>query len=81
MNNKILEKFKLGEKISVYIHQYPFTLMDDEMRGNKGEKWICGNCLKFYDSKTFSFHCSCCEDDFCYECVLTVYNDEKIYII
>ena len=72
MNEKMLENYKIGDKVHVDCHKHPLTLSNDQMRQYKGNKWYCNICNNkdfcFLDN-TLSFHCHSCEYDLCQKCI------------
>ena len=72
MNYKILENYKIGEKVPVDSHRHSLILSDDKMRQYPGVGWycsICNNKDKSFLDNTLSFHCHSCEYDLCQKCI------------
>ena len=44
MNDLMLEKYKIGDKVPVDFHEHLLTLSNDQMRGYDGGKWYCSIC-------------------------------------
>jgi serine/threonine protein kinase len=72
INDKILENYKLGDKVPVDSHEHILTLSNDHMRGYNGGKWYCDSCgneKKLFLSNTLSFNCPNCKYDLCQKCI------------
>ena len=72
INDKILENYKLGDKVPVDSHEHILTLSNDHMRGYNGGKWYCDSCgneKKLFLSNTLSFNCPSCKYDLCQKCI------------
>ena len=68
INAKILENYKIGDKILVDSHKHPLTLSNEQMRQYRGNRWFCDICNNKEDpflSNTLSFNCSICKYDLC----------------
>lgn len=79
MNNLILLKYKIGDKIPVDTHGHLLILSNDEMRQYKGNGWycsICNNSDKPFLNNVYSFHCRSCEYDLCGKCI-----EEHNYVV
>ena len=71
MNEKVLEKFKIGDKVPVDSHKHLLTLSNSQMTQYNG-KWycsICNNKDKCFLEFTLAFHCHTCEYDLCQKCI------------
>ena len=80
INAKILENYKIGDKILVDSHKHPLTLSNEQMRQYRGNRWFCDICNNKEDpflSNTLSFNCSICKYDLCQNCI-EIHNYKKI---
>jgi len=72
INDLMLEKYKIGDKVPVDTHEHLLTLSNDQMRGYDGGKWYCNNCdnqNNLFLSNTLSFNCQSCQYDLCQKCI------------
>ena len=72
INDKILEKYNIGDKIHVDCHIHPLILSNDLMRHYQGGKWFCDICRntdKTFLDNTLSFNCNICQYDLCEKCI------------
>ena len=71
INEKALEKYKIGDNVPVDSHKHPLTLSNNQMTHYNG-KWYCSICNNkdncFLDN-TLAFHCHSCEYDLCQKCI------------
>lgn len=80
MNEKILKKYRIGDKAYVDCHEHLLTLSNDKMRQYKGNQWYCNFCNnqdKCFLSNTLSFNCISCNYDLCYKCI-EVHNSNYV---
>ena len=66
-----------GERISykyknIINHRHPHQLIYCiTSRSSIGEtNWICNNCMKNYNNNEWSFYCTLCDYDLCYDCYI-----------
>ena len=72
MNDKMLENYKIGDKVPVDSHEHVLTLSNDQMRGYNGDEWYCDSCgnnNKCFLSNALSFNCPFCKYDLCQKCI------------
>ena len=54
--------------IDVDCHEHPLVYCLTSRSENKETTWICNKCLKHYEDNEWSFYCTSCDYDLCYEC-------------
>lgn len=65
---------ELIEKINVKSHQHPLIYCITSRADKEKTIWYCKECKTKYDKNEWSFFCSVCKYDLCYNCYS--YNDE-----
>ena len=71
INDKILKKYKIGDKFPVDSHKHILTLSNAQMRQYPASLWYCNICgdKEVYLYNTLSFNCRICEYDLCEKCL------------
>ena len=56
------------KKVKINCHKHPLMYCITSRRSKSKTSWICNECLIPFSDNEWSFYCSICDYDICYEC-------------
>ena len=56
------------KKINIDYHKHPLFYCITSRNSNKKTNWTCNKCREDFDENEWSFYCSKCDYDICYNC-------------
>ena len=54
--------------INNYCHKHPLIYSITSRNAKKETTWTCNECKTSYENNEWSFYCSSCDYDLCYDC-------------
>ena len=58
-------------------HKHPLIYCITSRNENRKTRWICNECNKNFDSDEWSFYCSLCDYDLCFNCYSNIFCNES----
>ena len=65
------------ETINFEGHKHPLIYCITSRTANKKTNWFCNECYKSFGNNEWSFYCSLCDYDLCYNCYLNNIDKES----
>ena len=63
------------KKINIDYHKHPLFYCLTSRNSNKKTQWICNNCKDNFNENEWSFYCTLCDYDLCYNCFMSFNED------